>query len=703
MENLDILKKLLLQEEEQEDKERMETSPKTFEDDPMNFILAKYDGLKEIMSELMSEDFEELLTGIYILVYKPTQLKIVLHNGQYFFMTFMGEAYQATVSGKNYFLLNTGEKQRAMMAISRLLRWGSPLKVKGPEGAEQDATTTEETPIETPPAESSETGGEETGEETETLEESKKKIDLEVLYEVIKPNISQNISRPNTGTNKTSLKEGLVCLFYDVIKNKSLYSKIKKIYTSVLNGKETPDPKMLESIFTDISKIYNANKSNYGAGKSMPENLDLFVKYVFLTGNEIDTLTNGISAAEEIHNSINPNGRIIRDESFDKIRAKAVELIKKFGISLQPDNWCPGDVYLVIDKASESKALKAQELNIGKDSLNSLFKKTDGIIAISLKEEIAQAGKATTFKDNVFKRTFNAPVQPDELYGTSDNKNLAKLSASIERFQAYYTGKDKSGKRSQSYKNSITSNGAIHKSVNAILLAAKFPKITTNDIKEKDQSEQKFYKANKSIFDNLEKAVNILQSNLITGDAALKVKKNFIDSRNKFIKYLSKYKVEIDTENSTSFEKQIEKDNKDYIPVLSKKIATYELASTIIEKWSDKNAEISPAYKKIQEITNPFVALTAYAIAEAGISPSFWKVIGSSSNLSGAHSDFFNSKAIVDIDSKTSKIKLADSPKQSGFVLSYTTILGKDKYSTNLVFRFSSAEIRIEVQKFEKI
>jgi hypothetical protein len=183
MKNLDILKKLLLQEEDLE-KDKMETPPKTFEDDPMNFILTKYDGLKEIMSELMSEDFEELLTGIYILAYKPTQLKIVLHNGQYFFMTFMGEAYQATVSGKNYFLLNTGEKQRAMMAISRLLRWGSPLKVKGPEGSEQDASASDETATEeTPPAE----GSEAPGAEGETLEESKnmKKTDiLKLLLEV---------------------------------------------------------------------------------------------------------------------------------------------------------------------------------------------------------------------------------------------------------------------------------------------------------------------------------------------------------------------------------------------------------------------------------------------------------------------------------------------------------------------------------------
>jgi len=73
MKNLDILRKLLIEDEEP----RMEKSPKTFEDDPMNFILNKYENLNEILSELMSENFQELLTGIYIIAYKPTSFKIV--------------------------------------------------------------------------------------------------------------------------------------------------------------------------------------------------------------------------------------------------------------------------------------------------------------------------------------------------------------------------------------------------------------------------------------------------------------------------------------------------------------------------------------------------------------------------------------------------------------------------------------------------
>jgi hypothetical protein len=159
--NQDILKTILLQE-----LDRMEPEQSTFEDDPMQFILKKYAGLKNTLEYLMTPSFEEYITGIYVVAPKPTTFKVVLHNGQFFFLQFMGKAYEATVEGKKYYLMSIGEKERCMVAISRLLRFGNPLKTKGPDGAEQ-ATRDSEGPAEeagpTPPAETSaeEGGGEE--------------------------------------------------------------------------------------------------------------------------------------------------------------------------------------------------------------------------------------------------------------------------------------------------------------------------------------------------------------------------------------------------------------------------------------------------------------------------------------------------------------------------------------------------------------
>ena len=130
--NHDILRSILLQE-----LDRMEPETSTFEDDPMQFILRKYAGLKNTLEYLMTPSFEEYITGIYVVAPKPTTFKVVLHNGQFFFLQFMGKAYEATVEGKKYYLMSIGEKERCMVSISRLLRFGNPLKTQGPEGAEQ--------------------------------------------------------------------------------------------------------------------------------------------------------------------------------------------------------------------------------------------------------------------------------------------------------------------------------------------------------------------------------------------------------------------------------------------------------------------------------------------------------------------------------------------------------------------------------------
>jgi hypothetical protein len=194
----DILKSILLQE-----LDRMEPETSTFEDDPMHFILNKYVGLKSTLEYLMTPSFEEYITGIYVVAPKPTTFKVVLHNGEYFFLQFMGKAYEATVQGKKYYLMSIGEKERCMVAISRILRNGNPLKTKGPEGAEQ-ATRDSEGPDEeagpTPPAEISEPeeGGEELTEST-------------ILEAIIK----KNIVEAETG-EATLFESALVYSWYQV-------------------------------------------------------------------------------------------------------------------------------------------------------------------------------------------------------------------------------------------------------------------------------------------------------------------------------------------------------------------------------------------------------------------------------------------------------------------------------------------------------
>lgn len=221
--NNDILKAILLNE-----LDRMEPETSTFEDDPMQFILNKYAGLKTTLEYLMTESFEEYTTGIYVVAPKPTTFKIVLHNGQFFFLQFMGKAYEATVQGKKYYLMTIGEKERAMVAISRLLRYGNPLKTKGPEGAEQ-ATRDSEGPAEeagpTPPAE----GGAEAGGE---LKEHK------ILEAILKKDINKSLSEAEGEQKKSVLFEtALVIAWYKINKKKIPSSAVSQSEVDQINNK----------------------------------------------------------------------------------------------------------------------------------------------------------------------------------------------------------------------------------------------------------------------------------------------------------------------------------------------------------------------------------------------------------------------------------------------------------------------------------
>ncbi len=229
--NHDILKSILLQE-----LDRMEPEQSTFEDDPMQFILRKYVGLKNTLEYLMTPSFEEYITGIYVVAPKPTTFKIVLHNGQFFFLQFMGKAYEATVEGKKYYLMSIGEKERCMVAISRLLRFGNPLKTQGPEGAEQGTRDSEGPAEEAGPTPPAETGGEEAGAGGEELTEAK------ILEGILKKNLTVEFTvSPNYKT-----KEGFnpYYVLQDNIKNdvakKLKLDPEKVVFKSVFQPKGKP-------------------------------------------------------------------------------------------------------------------------------------------------------------------------------------------------------------------------------------------------------------------------------------------------------------------------------------------------------------------------------------------------------------------------------------------------------------------------------
>ena len=98
----------------------------SFEDDPMAYILQKYPSLKATLEDLMTSNFEDYITGIYVMAPKPTTFKVLLHNGQHFFLIYARDSYIAKIAGKKYYLLNIGEQEYAIKSIADLLTMGMP-------------------------------------------------------------------------------------------------------------------------------------------------------------------------------------------------------------------------------------------------------------------------------------------------------------------------------------------------------------------------------------------------------------------------------------------------------------------------------------------------------------------------------------------------------------------------------------------------
>lgn len=224
--DIDILKAIILKEAE------TENLPQGFEDDPMGFIVKKYPGLHEVLIYLMTESFRDYVDAIFVVAPKPTTFKIVLHNGQFYFLQFMGKTYQATVSGKNYYLMSIGEKERCMLAIARILRYGNPLKTKGPEGAEQgtrpageEGGAGGEAPKETPEA-----GGEE-GPVTESM----------ILEAILKKTLNEDADSESGDDTKKYEIAATNKLNAQIKEIESSLPKEEKSITIVIKGKEYPE------------------------------------------------------------------------------------------------------------------------------------------------------------------------------------------------------------------------------------------------------------------------------------------------------------------------------------------------------------------------------------------------------------------------------------------------------------------------------
>lgn len=96
-----------------------------------------FPGLKDIVIDLLTENYDSFIESIDWVAPKPTMFRINLKNGYFFYLTYTQRTWIATIEGKKYYLLNTPELQRALQALSRLLMYRTSPETEGDtEGGE---------------------------------------------------------------------------------------------------------------------------------------------------------------------------------------------------------------------------------------------------------------------------------------------------------------------------------------------------------------------------------------------------------------------------------------------------------------------------------------------------------------------------------------------------------------------------------------
>ena len=120
-------------------------------------VLGKFPDLKQIIVDLFTKQYELFISDIQWVAPKPTTFRIILANGESFFLHYTPRSWVATIEGKKYYLASLGEEEQAVQSLARILSYGQKAETTAEGGTEEAGA---------------ETGTEETGQEEVTPEET---------------------------------------------------------------------------------------------------------------------------------------------------------------------------------------------------------------------------------------------------------------------------------------------------------------------------------------------------------------------------------------------------------------------------------------------------------------------------------------------------------------------------------------------------
>jgi hypothetical protein len=117
-------------------------------DAPKFPVLEKFPTLKQVIVDLLTDQYEIFVSDIQWVAPKPTTFRVILGNGEPFMLTYTPRSWVAQIEGKKYFLLNLSEEESATEAIARVLAYG-----QATEPAAEGEAAGETAPAEEPAAE----------------------------------------------------------------------------------------------------------------------------------------------------------------------------------------------------------------------------------------------------------------------------------------------------------------------------------------------------------------------------------------------------------------------------------------------------------------------------------------------------------------------------------------------------------------------
>jgi len=215
-----------------------------------------------------------------------------------------------------------------------------------------------------------------------------------------------------TGKDKyvtnTDQKEGLVVVFYNALKSSQGWNE----------NKDPFNKDNMSSLLSDLISLGDSIYSGLGetAKGQVKSYFEKFDEESPSSKSAQSVLNDNLSSALRIFKDY-PEGEIMRDETFNRIKSQQAQ---KAG--LKADKVNPGDIFL---KVGDISIPSTDEVDVtGLEEVNKIFVNKwgdkPGLVAISLKGEKAQAGKAKSFLDRFKPEKIKGQV-PD-IYNLSDEE-----------------------------------------------------------------------------------------------------------------------------------------------------------------------------------------------------------------------------------------------------------------------------------------